>query len=135
MANRIRRLAESWLYVPVQDQALPPEQQSTFRLRPMAQAERVAARDDVARTLIQEDGTQLVVGRERQVALSICLHHIVGATNYPADAPEPWPEDRSAQRRYLEEMDDELVRELGNEVFTRSTIGEPEKNFSPPEPT
>lgn len=101
----------------------------------MAQTERVVARDDVARTVILEDGSQMVVGRERQVAIAICLHHIVEVQNFPAGVAEPWPESRAARVAYLETMDDELVRELGNEVFTRSTIGEPEKNSLPPEPT
>lgn len=135
MAKRIKRLTESWLYIPRADRDLAPELQSAFRLRPMAQAERTVARDDVARTVIQEDGSQMIVGRERQVAVSICVNHIVDAQNFPAGAPDPWPVERSARLAYLESMDDELVREIGNEVFTRSTIGEPEKNSSPPEPT
>jgi hypothetical protein len=133
--KRIERLAESWTYIVVTDRALPPEDQTVFRLRPMSQAERLAAFDDASRTVVQLDGTQAVIGRERQVAHRICLTHIEEIRNFPASAAMPWPTNREARERYLELLDDDVIREVGNEIYDRSTAGVAEKNSSAPEPT
>lgn len=135
MATKNPRLAESWSYVLLRDLALPIEQQSVFRLLPLTQAERLAAFDDSSRTVIDRDGSQVIQGRSRQVALSLCLSHIGDVQNFPAGAPESWPADREARARYLEGLDDGAVNELGEEIYTRSSIGVLEKNFSPPERT
>ena len=135
MKQRIQRLAESWRYIPLSDRDLAVEEQTTFRLRPMSQAERVTAFDDASRTVVQTDGSQAIIGRERQVALRLCLNHIESIENFPAGAAERWPDGREARERYLEQLDDEIVREVGNEIFARSTAGVAEKNSSPPEPT
>jgi hypothetical protein len=137
MTQWITRLAESWNYTPRADRApgVASEHQTVFRLRPMTGPERAAAHDDVTRTVLQGDGSTAVVSRERQVARQICINHIEAITNPPAGAPATWPDDRAARERYLDGFDDELIREIGDEVFTRSAIGVAEKKSSPPEST
>jgi hypothetical protein len=128
MARSVSRLAESWTYVLASDQTLKAEEQTVFRLSPMTQAERVAAYDDASRVIIQGDGTQVVAGRERQVALALCLSHIEDVQNFPVGAPKPWPIGTEERARYLEQLHDTDIAELGGEIYDRSTIGRTEKN-------
>lgn len=68
----------------------------------------------------------------------IVVTHVVSIENFPARSPQPWPKDREDRERYLEQLDDDDVLELGNEVWVRSTLGVDGgaiKNFSPPELT
>jgi hypothetical protein len=135
--KKVKRLAGSWTFILARDRAegVKPEDQTVFRLRPMTGPERDVVKDDVSRTVLQEDGLSAVVTREQQVARRICLEHIESVQNFPAGAAEPWPDDREARAHYLEMLDDAAVFEIGEEIFTKSTIGEPEKNSSGPEPT
>lgn len=135
MARATPRLAESWSYVLRDDRALDPSEQSVFRLNPMTQADRLVVLDDAARRVELPDGSTVVKTRQRQVSLEICLSQIAAIDNFPAGAPKPWPADEIAQRQYLEQLDDEYIKELGEEIFTRSSIGVLEKNSWPPEPT
>jgi hypothetical protein len=128
MAKAFQQVAEGWRFVPVADQALDSEDRTTFRLRPLSQAERLRATDDLSRTVIEPDGTQVITTRQRQVARALCLSHIDDVENFPAGAPKPWPMDRAERMAYLEQLDDELVKEIGNEIYNRSAIGAPEKN-------
>lgn len=128
MAKRAKRLVESWAYVPRAERALPAEEQTLFRLRPMTQSERLTANDDLVLTTNAPDGSQIIASRARIVARRLCLQHIESVENFPAGDAVPWPTERTEREKYLETMDDELVHEVGNEVFTRSGIGELEKN-------
>lgn len=125
MAKKNRCIAESWTYVTKADRALPKEEQTRFVLSPMTWAERDRARDALS--------SDTVVHRQ---ARQLALDHIVSIENFPVGGPLPWPADRAARESYLNTLDDGDVLEVGNEVWTRSTIGadeEPLKNFSTPE--
>lgn len=132
---KITRSAESWRYIPAADRALPPEQQTVFRLRPMTASERANAYDELTRTVIDPDGSTTIVRRMRQVALVLCLNHIEAVENFPAGAGVPWPDTREARLTYLDGFDDVLVEEIGNEIYDHSATGAPEKNSLPPAPT
>jgi hypothetical protein len=126
----VRRSAEAWTYTPIadRDDAIPVEQRTVFRLRPLAQAERVAALDEVARTVITNDGTTTIQKRERQVSYGLCLTHIEAVEHFPPDAPKPWPDTEKERKEFLNTIDDDVVHEVGNEIFDRSSIGVAEKN-------
>lgn len=128
MAKLIKRMVESWTYVPIADRALEAGEQTAFRLSPLSQAELFAVTDDLQRTIIEPDGTQVITSRERQTALRLCLSHIASVENFPVGAPQPWPEEREKRRVFLEQFDHELVRELGDEIYGKSRIGVAEKN-------
>lgn len=123
MAQRASRPAESFTYIPIADRALPVEQQSRFTLRPMTLTERAAARDNMSRTQVR-DGERTIASRSRQLAVELTLNHLLAAENFPAGEPKPWPADAPLADRqaYLELLGDDLVNEIGNEVYIRSTL-------------
>jgi hypothetical protein len=133
--QKIVRSAESWRYIPLADRPLPPEQQTVFRLSPMTQAERVSTHDEIVRTVIEPDGTQTVIRRMRQVTRALCLEHIEAVENFPVGQPQAWPANHTDRVAYLEQLPDEVIEEIGNEIYDRSSVGAPEKNSSPPGPT
>ena len=138
MAKLKKRPPESWTYILQSDRALPIEQQSRFVLSPLTHAERAAVRDGAARILHLEDGSVQSIDRTHQNAYAIVLDHVVSIENFPAGASQPWPAKRDDRMRYLEQLDDDDVLELGNEVWLRSSLGPDEasiKNSSPPEHT
>lgn len=128
MASRAKQLVESWTYTPRADRELPLPDRSSFRLRPMTQAELAVALDDVSVTVIEPDGSKIIATREHQVALRLCRQHILSAENFPAGAAEAWPNSRVEKDRFLAMMEMDLISEIGDEIFTRSSIGELEKN-------
>lgn len=138
MAKAVRRPAESWTYVLLDDQRLPVDEQSVWTLRPMTHTERAAAQDDLVRQFIAEGGT-FVLSRAKQQGYAIALRHIIAVRNFPAGAAQPWPADHAARVAFLEQLDDEYVREIADEVFNKSTLmgedGTQLKNSSPPELT
>lgn len=133
-----RAAAESWSYVLKDDRVLPLEQQSRFILRPLSQAERATVRDAMNRVVSTSTG-ELTENRTWQVTHGLALSHIVSIENFPAGAPAPWPNRMSERERYLEQLDDDYVLEIGNEIWVKSTLtpeeGEAAKNSSAPEPT
>lgn len=138
MAKQAKRAAESWVYVLEADRTLPPEEQTRFTLKPMTQSERARFVDDLVRTSVAEDGSQTVMRRTQQNALELCLTHIERVENFPAGsngASQQWPKSRSDRERYLDQLSDDDVMEVGNEVYVRSTAGPDAKNSSPPVPT
>lgn len=138
MAKATKRPAEAWVYLLKDDLTLPPEQQSRFTLRPMTYVERAAVHDDFLRVETLPDGTRVDVSRVYRNAWEVLIEHLVSIENFPAGEPQPWPTDRAARERYLEMLDDEMVLELGNEIWAKSTIGLDGgviKNSLPPEPT
>jgi hypothetical protein len=130
--------AETWSYVLRSDRELPLEQQSRFVLRPLTQAERLQGVDALVHTRTESGGAILQVGRSAQVARDFALSHIVSTQNFPSDGPRPWPADGSLSERssYLEMLSDDHVSELGNEIWTRSSLAKSEeaalKNSSRP---
>lgn len=128
MAKKRARLAEPWVYVLRRDRQLPPEEQSKFTLRPLTISERAVAGSGLVSLVAFADGTRETHRRETIVSLNLALQNIVAVENFPSDKPEMWPDGREARLRYLEQLDDEDVFELGNEIYVRSTVGEAEKN-------
>jgi hypothetical protein len=120
------------------DRDLPLDQQTRFILRPLSQAEQVAAEDEVYYLAFDGTGTKSHVSREKRVARQLALSHIEAIENFPVGAPKPWPSDPEKRDEYLEQLRSEDVLEVGNEIFTRSKLGaeaEALKNSSPPAPT
>lgn len=126
--QRIKRTAESWSYVPRTDRELPAEQQTRFTLKPLTLTERAALKDALTRTLVQVDGSIAVLSRNRQEGLGVVLTHVLAVENYPPGAPQPWPAGQEERLVYLEQFNDDDVREIGDEIFAHSNLGEPEKN-------
>jgi hypothetical protein len=124
-----RRQVELWWYVPIADRALPPEQQSRFRLSPLSQAERLRMLDDMS-WLRRSDGEVIIQSRANTVALELVRDHLEETGNFPATAPAPWPASGTAAERvaYLEQFDDEVLIELAMEIRRRSVLEPDEKN-------
>lgn len=135
MASKQKRAAETWRYVLVSDQALPPEQQSGFTLRPLTQLERADVRDNMTRFVTVPEGGRVAVARDHRLSVELCVSNIVAVENFPAGAAEPWPEGKAARFAYLEQLDDAYVQEIGNELWLKATLGDDAKNSSPPRPT
>lgn len=135
MAQKAIRDVENFTYVLRGDRALPPAEQSTFRFRPLTQAERVRILDGMEVVLVDPSTrTRSIKPCGVQQAYDAVLLSLVAADNFPAGAAEPYPIDkgREACVKYLEGLDDLSVLELGNYVIDRATLGPPEKNFSTP---
>lgn len=128
MAMKMKRPASSWTYVLSVDEDKPVEEQSRFLLRPLTVSERAAIRDDIARVHTAADGSQVTTTRTYGQGIEIVLEHVVSIENFPAGAPEPWPEAIAERRRYLEGLDDAWIQEIANEVWAKSTIANELKN-------
>lgn len=123
MSEAKKRVAGSWTYVPLADRALPPEKQTVFTLSPLDGAERERAADESIQRVLDRDGNIRVVSRMRSVAREIVLTHVTSIERFPASAPKAWPADMEARKKYLEDMDDDLVFEVGNHIWERSALG------------
>jgi hypothetical protein len=128
VATAQKRAAESWRYVLKSDESLPPEQQSVFVLTPLNVIERAEARDGMVRRVVGATGETTVSQRDKRLSVEFCLSHIREIENFPAGAPKPWPDTSDERLRYLDQLDDSAVQELGNEIWVRSELGETEKN-------
>lgn len=128
MAKAVKRPAESWFYVLRRDRELDEREQSKFLLAPMTFAQRAAFQDDAIRR----------PDRIYQSAGDLVLSHVVSIDNFPAGEPQPWPKKPEERQRYIELFDDDLVLELGNEIFAQSSprfSGAVIKNSFTPEDT
>lgn len=130
MAKKAWRSAESWTYVLLADRELPPEQQTRFTLSPLSQLERAAVRDEIARVQTLQDGTKSIISHSRRQGLEIAVRHIASIENFPGDTPEKekWPAGETERRKYLEMLGDDSVQEIGNEIWTKSELGDDLKN-------
>lgn len=128
MATAQKRAAESWRYVLKVDRELPEEQRSAFILTPLNPIERAEARDGMVRRVVGVTGETTVSQRDKRLSVEFCLRHIREIENFPAGAPKPWPDDADDRLRYLDQIDDAWVQEIGNEIWLRSELGETEKN-------
>lgn len=128
MATERKRSAETWKFTLEADTKLPADQQTTFILRPLTNIERAEARDNLARIHAAPDGSTATVTRTHRLSLDLCLSNIETVENFPAGAPLPWPEDRAARLAYLNKLEDDDVKEIGNEIWVRSVIGGTVKN-------
>ena len=135
MAQKAIRDVENFTYVLRGDRQLPPAEQTTFRFRPLTQAERVRILDGMEVVLVDPaTRTRAIKPCGVQQAYEVVLLSLVGVENFPAGTAEPYPLDkgREACAKYLEGLDDTHVFELGNYVIDRATLGPPEKNSSTP---
>ncbi len=128
MPRKVERITEAWWYILIAEKDAKPEEQSRFRLKPLAGSERAAVLDDRSWVQRNTDGSLTVVPRGVQQARNLCLSHIVDVENFPVGEPQPWPEEIEARDKYLDQLDDLNVYEIGNEIRTRSTLGGAEKN-------
>jgi hypothetical protein len=128
MAKKIKRRAESWRYVLVSDRDLPVDEQSTWILNPLTQAQRAEVQDNMVRVHNQPDGGQTFVSRPHRMTLDLCLTNIASVENFPAGAAVPWPSGRDERAAYLEGLDDAYVHELGNEIYAQAILGDDIKN-------
>lgn len=139
MAKVKKRVAGSWSYVLLGDRSLPPDQQSVFVLRPLTGAERERVVDEVSQRIYQADGSVRVISRMRTIARELVLSHVESIERFPVGAPKAWPKEPDERQRYLEDMDDDDVFEVGNEIFNRSALGPEEAKHvgesSTPAPT
>ena len=127
--QRTRRPAESWTYIPRDDRALPPDQQTRITLRPLTLQERMRAIDD--QSWVTEDpatGVRSVARRAWQEAFRLATDFIEAVENFPAGAPEPWPAGRKERQAYLEGMGEDVILEIGNEIINHSMMEPEAKN-------
>lgn len=118
MPKRVHRSAESFTYILAADRALPLDQQSRFRFRPLTQAEKLAVLDDLNWVQINADGSRELRPRSMSQARQLVLSNLEAAENFPTDGPVAWPAEgtREQKERYLDMLDEMDVYELGNEV-------------------
>lgn len=129
MAKKANRPAESWIYVLVGDRTLPEAEQTRFTLSPLTISERAIVRDEIARVQTLQDGTKTVISQHRRQGLDIALRHIVSIDNFPVgESSQPWPKETDRRLAYLEMLGDDNVQEIGNEIFSKSELGDDLKN-------
>jgi len=130
MAKKALRTVEEFTYTPEADRPLPAIEQSVFRFRPLTQAERLHAIDSAETITADASGARSIQPRGFTQARELVLLALISAENFPAGEPVPYPADKDTRKKsaYLEMLDDVLLFELGNYLFARSALGEPEKN-------
>lgn len=130
MAKATRRSVESFQFVLDEDKALPVEEQSTFVLRPLTQAEQMVALDELTTESrsIERPGERIVKSRSWQQAYGLCLSHIEDVQNFPAGDPKPWPKDQKERREYLALLSDTQVFQVGCAIRDRAYVEEAAKN-------
>jgi hypothetical protein len=128
----------------MQDRALPPEEQTVFILTPLVQGERIKVWDDASWVRQQPGGEQIIMPRTYEQAYRICVDHIADIENFPSKvksiesgvyshppgAPKQYPAAGSVDEklRYLDQFDDLLILEVGNEIRDKSTLDFTAKN-------
>jgi hypothetical protein len=133
-------MRESWRYVPIADRGLPPEEQTTFVLTPLIQGERLKVWDNGSWVHQGPTGDSVMMPRSYQQAYELCLQHIADVENFPAKVkngagiyegtakPFPVAGTQVEKLRYLDEFDDLVILEIGNEIRDRSTLDTAAKN-------
>lgn len=140
----VNKKRESWRYVPIQDRALPKEEQTVFILTPLVQGERVKVWDGASWVQQGPRGEQVIMPRTYEQAYQLCVEHIADIENFPAQvkqgesgmygyppgAPKQYPAAGTPveKLRYLDEFDDLLILEIGNEIRDKSTLDTTAKN-------
>lgn len=126
MAKKAGHAVESWWYVLEDDRALPSSEQSRFLLRPLTVAERAALWDSF---VVEKDRTFVR-------ALELLVDHVERVENFPAGAPEPWPQKRAEREAYIGMLPGLYMSELANEIMRHAKLS-PERPADPdvPRPT
>lgn len=134
----------TWTFITRDDLKLPANEQTRFTLLPLTLDQRMNAWDNLK--WVNDDGS--MTPKTFQQALHLCLMNVVDVENFKApragtedsETPDyeviPFPKDGSEtqKRVFFERMADIDILLVGNEIRTRSTIGEAEKNSSEPAP-
>jgi len=132
-----RRPHGSWRFIPPEDRALPPEEQTVFVLRPLTQEERMASWDNGAWSQRSEDGSKTILPRTFRLARENCLSHIEDVVNLqvPNSAGDGytvpiWPKNGTPEEKakFLEVLGDVEVLIVGNEILDRSSLDDEIKN-------
>lgn len=125
----VKRPTEAIVYVPETDRELPADQQTKITLRPMTQAERIAAIDD--EDVLEVGGSAARVrGRQWRRNYELARDHITAVEHFPVDDPKPWPATgaRAEKEAYLALMPEAAVFLIGQAVFERSVLPAGAKN-------
>lgn len=122
MAKAKKRVTGGWTYIPESDRALPPNEQTVFHCKPLTSGERERLADESIQRVI-EGGSIRVVSRMRSLAREIFLTNVTAIDRFPSDAPKAWPEKPDQRADYIEDMEDDLVFEVGNQIYDRSSFG------------
>lgn len=130
MATKSKRPVEAFWIVLPKDKKLPAEEQSRFRFRPLTQAERMRAMDNIESVMIEATGERQLRFRSFQQAREIVLLTLIDTENFPAGEPEKFDSkaSREDRERYVEMLEDGDVYALGDHVFDHSTLGQDAKN-------
>lgn len=99
-------------YVPREDRALSPDEQTTFLLTPLTLDERAGAYDTISTTVLDSSGTQTQKSGVWRQSVELFVTHVVAIENFPAGAPEPWPATRAERLRYMEQIDILIIGEV-----------------------
>lgn len=126
----MNRASGNWRYVPLADRSEPVERQTVITLSPLSGIERAEMWDNVNWVVENDEtGEKSVQPRVFRQARELCLQHIVNVENFPVGSPEPWPAKgtREDKDRYLDKFHDLDLLEVGNELRSRSLLGDAEK--------
>lgn len=130
MAGRANRVTDEFRYVLKDDRERDPGEQSAFYLRPLTGPERARVWDEMQWTVEEPDGTRRLTSRAFQQSRRLVLDCLTRVENFPAGEPQPYPADQPmpVREKWLDQLDDMSVLELGNEIVARCVLGVAEKN-------
>lgn len=134
--QKATRSAEVFTLVPKDDQSKPPAEQVTFHVRPLTQAERMHMYDEMVVTELKPDGARIRHDRSWQQARELVRDHVVQIDG--TNGLGKWPVSEAEREAFLEQLDDFVVFEVGNEIRERAATRPTPGNPSPPatsEPT
>lgn len=118
--QKATRKAEVFTLVPEEDKGKPPEQQVTFHVRPLTQSERMHMYDEMSVTEIKGDGTRVRHDRSWQQARELVRDHVIDIAG--TNGMGPWPVSETDRETFLEQLDDFVVFEIGNEIRERAAM-------------
>ena len=130
MPRRSVRPVEAFWFVLPAERKLPAEEQSRFKFRPLSQAERMRAMDNIESVTIEATGERQLRFRSFQQARETVILTLLETQNFPIDGAQPYDPTapREDREKYLELLDDNDVYALGDHVFDHSTLGTDAKN-------
>lgn len=118
--QKATKSAEVFKLVPKEDQSKPPSEQATFHVRPLTQAERMHMYDEMHVVEHKPDGRVVRHSRNWQQARELVRDHVIQIDN--TNGLGPWKADASDDEKeaYLEQIDDFVVYEIGDEIRDRA---------------
>lgn len=121
----IRRQTEAFTYVPKDDRALPPEQQTRFVCNPLTVGERMQVLDEMSVVTFEADGVKVSRGRTFRQAYELLLQKLVAVENFPAGGtamPYPARGTREQKEVYLAQFPELVLYEVGDEIRDRAEL-------------